>query len=127
MLSDQELDALRVECQTIGVVEWADHQIVFRRPNRPQIMTFRCQVDKGGAEKANAADQLCQLILVSFDGERDRVKALQLFGAFMDQVPMFASSDKCQAVLNVLCGTVEEEAEARLGKGARILSGRPKT
>ena len=124
MLDDAGLESIRVQCGgKIGVVDWQGHQLVFQKPTRDDIRDFR----RKGEGDPDRVDQLTQVMLVSFDGETDRVKARQAYIAFLSDAPLFTDTAKCRAAVNVLGGIVEVEDSETLGKYVRILSARPRT
>lgn len=127
-LSEEELEKIRAALGgKIGVVDWNGHQLVFRRPTRDQIREYRVKQESGAVAKADAMDQLAQQTIVAFDGNTDLTVARMAFLTFLDQSPAFTSATKPMAILSALSGLVEQEYETDLGKGARILDGRPKT
>ena len=128
MLDDTQLEALRAQYGQVGIIDWAGHQIVFRRPGRGEIRDYRRKIDSP-AEKPDALDQLAQVSLAAFDGDTDPVRSRQTFLAFLDEYPGFTSNrDKVLPVLTILAGMVEEDAAAALGKGASVRSAlRPST
>ena len=93
-LTDEQLETLRLACGgRIGVVDWAGHQIVFRRPSRLEVREYRRKQD--GAERPDALDQLAQAMLVALDGDADTTRARVAFTSqFLDQFPAFTSSGK---------------------------------
>jgi hypothetical protein len=124
MLTDEQIEAIRSKCGRVGVIEYAGHQLVFKRPSRDNVRDYRRKVDSP-AEKPDALDQLAQITIVAFDGEQDLVKARNAFLGFLEEFPMFTSSAKCMSVFNVLTGLVEEEDAQDLGKGVSVRSAAP--
>jgi hypothetical protein len=125
MLDDAGLEALRVQYGgRIAVVEWYGHQLVFRKPSRDDIREYR---RKGGTtEEPDRVDQLTQVMLCAFDGQTDPVGARTAYLGFLSEYPLFTSTAKCNAAVNVLSGLVEVESAEALGKFVRLLSARPK-
>jgi hypothetical protein len=125
-LDDEQIEAVRTRCGgKVGVIEWSGHQILFRRPSRDQVHSYRAEQDSA-AEKPGAVDKLAQAMIVAFDGETDPTRARVAFtGSFLEEFPMFTSSAKCRAVMNLLSGLVESEDAADLGKGVSVRSAPP--
>ena len=123
MLSDEQLEALRVTHGRIGVIDFAGHQIVLRKPKRAETRELT-RKNMTPAEAPDADVWLCQMLVIAYDGEQDQIKAKHAFThEFLEEFSLAVNGPKFQPVINVLCGVVEEEA-ANLGKGgARILSG----
>lgn len=125
MLSEEQIQALRVQHGRVGVIDYQGHQIVFARPTRASIQAHRRAMVSGGDQAAGASDGLAQSCLVALDGETDRPKAIQAFSRFLEEFPAYTSNDKHMSVMNVLSGATEEEDEKALGKAARIYAASP--
>lgn len=127
MMSEAQLEELRVKHVKIGVVDYNGHQLVFRRPTREQVREYRRKKDSD-AEKMDAMDQLAQATILSFDGEADPDKARQVFTReFLTDYPLAVSNPKFVSVLSALAGLIEEEDARDLGKGASVRGPRPST
>ena len=127
MLSEEQLEAASRKFGKVGVVDYCGHQVVFRRPTRDECREYRRMRDSA-AEKHDATERLAQVAIVSFDGEQDVNRARTLYtGTFLEEFPLFSSTPKVMSVLGALTGLVEEEDAADMGKGARVLSGRPRS
>jgi hypothetical protein len=125
-LKDDQLEQLRLACGgKIGVLDFDDHELVFKRPTRMDIHEYRRKEDT--SEKADRLDQLSQVMLAAFDGETDTVRARQLYGLFLDEYPAFTSVAKVNNTLLTLAGMIEEEYYNILGKGVSIRNSPPKT
>ena len=127
MLSEETLEELRKRSGKIGVIAYAGHEVVFRRPTRDECREYR-RMQSSPQEKSDAIERLAQVTLVAFDGDLDVNRARTAYtGVFLEEYPLFASNPKVMGVLSVLSGVVEEEDAADLGKGACVRSGRPKS
>ena len=128
-LTEAQLEELRVAHKKIGIVEWNDHVLVFRRPNRDECHAYRVKLEHPET-KADANDQLCQATICAFDADTNVNSARTYFtDTFLkEESPMFGSTAKCKIVMGALMGLVEEEDLADLGKGVSIRpSPRPAT
>ena len=125
MLNDEQVEGLRIKYGKVAVVDYRDHQLVFRRPSRDNMRDYRRKQDSP-SERADALDQLAQLTIVAFDDETDGVRCRTAFLAFLDEFPAFTSHPKPMAAIAALSGLVEQEDEATLGKGVSIRSSAPK-
>lgn len=129
-LSDEQeerIAGLHTTHGKIAHVEWDGHVLVFKKPGREAVASFRRAADSP-AEKPGATDQLCQSMLIAYDEETDKRIATQRFTReFLEEYPMFTSSDKLQSVLGPLLGLVEEEATASLGKGVSVRNAKGRT
>ncbi len=124
-LNAAQLETIRARCGKIADMEYNSHQLVFRRPSRDEISMHRRR-QEDPAEKVGSLDLFSQIILAAFDGEEDPVKARALYGAFLDEHPAFTSNrDKFLPAIAILCGMVEDEAAASLGKGVSVRSAPP--
>ena len=124
MLSEEQLEALKLQYQKIAVISYNGHQIVFRRPTRLQCGEYRREREDPQA-RADAVEHLAQKALVAFDGEMDANRARTTYTAsFLEEFPLFANYPPVMAALSYLTGMVEEEDASDLGKGVRVLSAR---
>ncbi len=122
MLTEEELEKLRVVYTKVGVVDWNAHQLVFRMPSRDMIRDYR-RMQESPAEKPDAMDQLSQRMMIAFDGNTDPVRCREMYISFLEnESQAFTSSNKAMAVIGGLSGIVEEADAIDLGKGARILT-----
>ena len=127
MLSEEQLDALKLACGKIAVVAYNGHEIVFRRPTRVQCGEYRREREDPQA-RADAVEHLAQKALVAFDGELDANRARIAYTTqFLEDYPLFANYPPVMAALSYLTGMVEEEEADALGKGVRVLSARPRS
>jgi hypothetical protein len=118
-LSEDALAALERTHKKIAIVDWQEHQLVFRRPTRDECHAYRVKQEQPET-KADALEQHLQQTIVSFDGEGTPLAARTGFLAFLDENPMFASSARGKAVFASLSGLVELEDAADLGKGLSV-------
>lgn len=125
MLTEEQISAFVQRYGKIGVVDWAGHQLIFRKPSREDVRDYRRKQDSP-SERPDAVEQLAQVMIVAFDEEQEPVAARAAFLSLLVEFPAFASSHKCVSTLNVLSGIVEDEASADLGKGVSIRSSRQK-
>ena len=126
MLTDAQLDDLRLKYGKIGVIDAEGHQIVFRKPTRDNAREYRRQRESE-TEKHLAMESLAQLTIVAFDGELDVNKARTIYtSSFLDEFPFFINRPSVMGTLSVLGGMVESEDAVDMGKGVRVLSARQK-
>ena len=126
MLAEDQLESLRSRYGKIGVVAYAGHEIVFRRPTRDDCRNYR-RMQASAAEKHDAIETLAQITLVAFDDDIDVNRARTTYTTtFLEEYPLFSSVPRVMSVLSVLSGVVEEEDVADLGKGGIYRSGRPR-
>ena len=126
MLTEENLETLTLRHGKIGRVEFAGHEIVFRRPTRDDCREYR-RMQASPAEKHDAIERLAQVTLVAFDGDLDVNRARTFYTAtFLEEYPLFSSNPRVMNLLSVLSGVVEEEDAADLGKGASVRSAHPK-
>jgi hypothetical protein len=125
-LSDAQLDELKLKHGKIAVIDYEGHQVVFRKPTRDNVREYRRQRESD-SEKHLAMESLAQFTLVAFDGETDVNKARTLYtSVFLEEFPFFVNVPRVMGALSILGGMVESEEAAALGKGARVLTVRPK-
>lgn len=128
-LTEAQLEELRVAHKKIGIVEWNDHVLVFRRPSRDECREYRVALEHPST-KADANEMVCQRTIVAFDLDTNPNTARPTFtDTFLkEESPMFCSTPKCKLVLGALMGLVEEEDLADMGKGVSLRpSPRPRT
>jgi hypothetical protein len=119
-LNEDALTALQAKYKKIAVVDWNEHQIVFRRPTRDECRSYRIALE-APATKADAAEQLCQFTIVAFDAETDPTRARVTFTTvLLEECPMFSATTKVKVAIGALMGLVEEEDLADLGKGVSV-------
>lgn len=119
MLEEKDLGQLEKQHDKIGIIEWEGHQLVFRKPTRDDIRSYRLKVDNP-AQKPDALDQLAGVAIIAFDGIQDAIRAREMFLLFLDEYPMWSAAPKVQNVFFQLTGAVEVEDEQNLGKGATV-------
>jgi hypothetical protein len=125
--AEEMLEGLRLKYGKIGIVDFNDHRLVFRKPSREHVREYRRKKDSD-AEKMDAMDQLAQATIVAFDGQTDPNKARETFTMrFLEDYPLAISNPKFVAVLSALAGLIEEEDAKDLGKGASVRGARPST
>jgi hypothetical protein len=119
-LTDEQLRELEARHRKIAVVDWNEHQMVYRRPTRAECHVYRVE-QESPETKADANERLCQFTIVAFDGELDPNKARTRFTEeFLVEHPMFGSTARVKLALGALMGLVEEEDLADLGKGVTV-------
>jgi hypothetical protein len=127
MLTEAQIEALRVQCGRVGVVEYNGHQIVFRKPTRDHCREYR-RMRESANERHEALEHLAQLTIVAYDGTTEPNAArTQYTAVFLEEYPLFVNVAKVMNVLSVLAGLVEEEDAHELGKGASVRSGPPRS
>lgn len=120
MLSEGRLEELRQKYGKIGLVEFNQHVIVFRKPTRLDAREYRRKKDSE-AEKMDAMDQLAQATIIAFDSQDDPNAARTTFTErFLEDYPLAVSNVRFMNVLSALSGIVEEEETKDLGKGASV-------
>jgi hypothetical protein len=123
-LDEAQLDALRAKYGKVGIVDYNEHQIVFKRPTRDNCREYR-RMRESPAEKGDAVEFLAQVSIAAFDGETDANKARSTYtNSFLEQYPLFANHPRAIAVMSALTGMMEEEDALDLGKGASVRTGR---
>jgi hypothetical protein len=120
----KQIEAMAAQHGRIGHVEHDGHLMVFRAPDGIQVRDFKRKAFT--QEKVDRIDQLCQQIIVCFDGETDPLKARLLFGSFLAEYPLFEDNPRLQTILSVMVGVVAEEDAQVLGKGCGIWRRIPK-
>lgn len=124
MLTEEQLQELEKRHQKISVVRFNGHEIVFKKPSRVNCAEYR-RMRESPAEKANATEQLAQVCLAAFDGETDANRARVAYtNVFLEEYPLFASTNDALAAISWLAGMVEDEAALDLGKGVQCRSSR---
>jgi hypothetical protein len=125
-LTEEQLEQLRIAHKKIAIVDWNGHALVFRRPTRDECHAYRVALESADA-KADAAEQLCQRILVAFDADTNPTSSRVSFTTgLLVEFPMLASTPKIKIALGALMGLVEEEDLADLGKGVSVRPSPPK-
>ena len=126
-LNETELEVLRSRYGKIGVREWGDHQIVFRRASRQEVRDYRRKLDSA-AEKPDAMDQLAQATIVALDGQQDPTAArVQFTAVFLEAYPAFTMNSITVSVLSLLTGITANEEDLELGKGGSVRTHPPKS
>jgi hypothetical protein len=126
-LDETELEVLRARYGKIGVRDWGEHQIIFRKANRQEVRDYRRKLDSA-AEKPDAMDQLAQSTIVAFDGNQDPNAArVQFTSVFLEAYPAFTMNSATVAILSLLTGITANEEDLELGKGASVRTRPPRS
>lgn len=121
--AEARLERLRSQYMKIGIVDWDDHELVFKLPSRDSIREYRRKL-QSELEKPDALEQLSQAMIVAFDGIDDANAArVRYTGEFLVRFPAFTSSARVINVLSALAGLISESEAVELGKGVRVKSG----
>jgi hypothetical protein len=124
MLTEEQLETLRLKYGKIGIVTYNGHQVVFRKPSRDDCREYR-RMKESAVERGDAIESLAQKALCAFDGEQDVNRARTYYTTvFLEEFPMFANTGNVVAILSALSGMVEEADALELGKGASYRSAR---
>lgn len=119
---EARLERLRVQYTKIGIVEWDDHELIFKLPSREMVREYRRKL-QSELEKPDALEQLSQAMIVAFDGvDEPNAARIKYTGEFLFRFPAFTSSQRVINVLSALAGIISEEDAKELGKGVRVKS-----
>lgn len=125
MLSEEKVAELRAQYGRVQYVTYNGVDLVFRKPSRVEVDMHAVKVDAGGAEKAQADNQLAQLIVV-LCGTAEGPAAKEPFLALLNEYPYICRCVAVGTALSVLTGVIQDETLKNAGSASRS-SGSPPT
>ena len=129
MISDDQIEQLKVHFGRVGVVRFDGHLFVFQQPNAEHGRFFRRGV---ASNNVDVTDELAAQLICAFDGlmapENDKREPVRVaFRAWLSTRPLAMDNQFFSPVFAELLGQAEEGNAERGGKGCAVLSNTRKT
>jgi hypothetical protein len=119
MLTEEKLAGLASKFGRIKYVVYNGTDLVFRKPARHEAQAFAAKIETDDAvEKANASEQLAQLLVV-ICGDEEGVAAKQAFLKLLDEWPLLVRNKDVASALSKLTGATQDDAAKSYGDSSQ--------